>query len=75
MSNRLHPVTARDAIRVFNAVGGKELPGKGSHVKIDREDWLRPVVIPMHKGDLSVGVLRSNIRTAGMTVNEFLDLL
>ncbi len=51
------------------------MPQKGGHLKIDREDWLRPVVIPMHKGDLTIGVLRSNIRTAGMTTREFLDLL
>ena len=76
MSNRrLRPVTAKDAIRVFKAVGGTVLPQKGGHLKIDRKDWLRPVVIPMHKGDLSVTVLRGNIRTAGMTTQEFLDLL
>ena len=75
MSNRLRPVPARDAIRIFKAVGGAVVPGKDSHVKIDRADWLRPVVIPVHTGDVKVGVRRGNIKTAGMTTREFMELL
>ena len=34
----------------------------------------RPVV-PMHRGDLPTGTLRTIIKQAGLSVREFLDLL
>ena len=35
---------------------------------------LARVVVPVHRGDLPIGTLRS-IKQAGLTVKEFLDLL
>jgi predicted RNA binding protein YcfA (HicA-like mRNA interferase family) len=32
-------------------------------------------VVPIHRGDLPPGTLRAIIREAGLTVQEFLDLL
>ena len=48
----------------------------GSHIQLKhcQKTWLR-VTIPFHHGDLSKPVIRSIIRQAELTVQEFLDLL
>ena len=45
---------------------------KGSHVKFVREepDGLRAVIVPAHR-ELAVGPLRSILRQAGLTPEEF----
>ncbi|MDE2978484.1 MAG: type II toxin-antitoxin system HicA family toxin [Acidobacteriota bacterium] len=72
---RLHPVAPDRAIRAFERAGGKLVRQKGGHAIIDADGWPRPVVIPMHRRDVTPGTLRGNIRTAGLTVEEFLKLL
>lgn len=46
----------------------------GSHVVLVKEGIRCNLSVPQHK-ELSVGTLRALIRNAGMTVEEFLDLL
>jgi len=46
----------------------------GSHYVMVKQGVRANLSIPQHK-ELSVGTLRSLIRFAGMTVDEFLDLL
>jgi len=44
----------------------------------DHRIWFkegRTVPVPMHRGDLKIGTVRSIIKSAGMTVDEFLALL
>jgi predicted RNA binding protein YcfA (HicA-like mRNA interferase family) len=47
---------------------------KGSHMVFTRADLARPVVIPKHK-ELAPDVVRSNLRTLGISRLEFEDLL
>jgi len=49
----------------------------GSHVRlVHATDPSRQTTVPVHKGrDLPKGTLRDIIAQAGMTVDEFLDLL
>lgn len=46
---------------------------KGSHLKLKHPDG-RVVIIPMHR-QLAAGTLRSILRQAGLTLEEFLELL
>jgi predicted RNA binding protein YcfA (HicA-like mRNA interferase family) len=44
----------------------------------DHRIWMKEghmVPVPMHRGDLKMGTLRSIIKFAGMTVDEFLTYL
>jgi predicted RNA binding protein YcfA (HicA-like mRNA interferase family) len=46
------------------------------HVVVYPNDPTRTVTVPVHAGrDLKPGTLRSIIRQAGLTVDEFVDLL
>lgn len=46
----------------------------GSHLVLVKEGMRANLSIPQHR-ELSVGTLRALIRNAGLTVEEFLDLL
>lgn len=56
------------AIKVFLKLGFHQVRQKGSHVVMRRGD--KGCVIPRHK-ELAVGTLRSAIRQAGISVDEF----
>ena len=76
MSRPLPVISGRDAVRAFAKAGFVELPdrGKGSHRVMHRPGWPAILTIPDHR-ELKRGTLRSLIRDAGLTVDEFVDLL
>ncbi|GBE12189.1 YcfA-like protein [bacterium BMS3Bbin14] len=61
-------ISGDEAIRLFKKLGFYEARQKGSHVVMRRGN--KGCVIPRHK-ELAVGTLRSAIRQAGITVEEF----
>jgi len=72
---RLPRVRPADVIRAFERVGFVVDRQKGSHVVMTKEGVSRPLVIPDHGKEVAAGTLRSNLRTAGLTVEEFEALL
>ena len=76
MNQRLPALTARDVMRVLMHAGFTEARTSGSHVRlVHGRDPARKVTVPVHAGDLKRGTLRAIIAQAGMTVEEFLQLL
>jgi len=73
MTKFLRGVKARKAIKVFIKAGGVERGGKGSHVNIKMPNGML-ITIP-NKGELKIGLLKSAIRKAGLTEEQFIDLL
>ncbi|MDY6974005.1 MAG: type II toxin-antitoxin system HicA family toxin [Thermodesulfobacteriota bacterium] len=61
--------TGDEAIKVFKQLGFYEARQKGSHVVMRREH--KGCVIPKHK-ELAIGTLRSAIKQAGISVEDFL---
>jgi len=61
-------ISGDEAIKTFKKLGFFQARQKGSHVVMRRDD--KGCVIPRHK-ELAVGTLRSAIRQAGITVEEF----
>lgn len=59
------------AIKIFECLGFSVVRQKGSHVVLKREN--QGCVIPIHK-ELAIGTLRSAIRQAGITVDEFINM-
>jgi len=70
---KLPALKARQVIRALENAGFYEVRQRGSHLQLKRGNLL--VTVPVHPGDLNPGTLRSIIRQAGMTVEEFLALL
>lgn len=61
-------ISGSEAIKTFKKLGFYEARQKGSHVVMRKED--KGCVVPLHKS-LAVGTLRSAIRQAGITVDDF----
>ena len=59
---------------IFEKVGFKFSRVKGDHMILTKEGIIRPVVIPVAK-EVPVFIIRNNMRTAGMSREEYLKLL
>jgi predicted RNA binding protein YcfA (HicA-like mRNA interferase family) len=71
---RLTPLSARDCIRALQRIGFVIDRQAGSHITLIRDHPPGRVTVPNQK-ELKVGMLRRIINDAGLTVQEFLDLL
>jgi predicted RNA binding protein YcfA (HicA-like mRNA interferase family) len=73
---RLPTLSAADVVRALGRAGFSVHRIKGSHHHLSNpaRPRARPVV-PMHRGDLRPGTLRAIIKQAGLSVDDFLDLL
>ena len=71
---RLANISGKDAARAFGRAGWTAAGQVGSHLVLVKDGVRVNLAIPQHK-ELSIGTLRSLIRHASLTVEEFLDLL
>jgi predicted RNA binding protein YcfA (HicA-like mRNA interferase family) len=76
MSDRLPVISGEEAIAAFARAGYAVVRQRGSHVRLrDPSQPTRPPLsIPQHD-ELRPGLLRRLLRDAGLTVEEFRDLL
>jgi predicted RNA binding protein YcfA (HicA-like mRNA interferase family) len=63
-------LSGRKAIRVFEKLGWEVVRQRGSHIIMVKEGEITTLSIPDHK-EVAKGTLRSLIRAAGITVDEF----
>ena len=77
MSPRVPILKPREVLRALLKAGFEIHHQSGSHVQLKNphKPQLRVTVPPHDRFDLLVSVLRSIIRQADLTVEEFLDLL
>ena len=71
---RLRNVRANRAIRAFHRLGYETVRVRGSHHVLMRPDGSM-LVLPMHRGTLKAGILLDAIERAGISVEEFEELL
>ncbi len=62
------------AIRVFERAGWRKDRQKGSHVHLVKPGFPLVLSVPLHR-ELAAGTLRSLIRNAGLTPEQFARLL
>jgi predicted RNA binding protein YcfA (HicA-like mRNA interferase family) len=65
----------KEVIKVFEQLGFHIHQQTGSHLIMIKDGSKFQAVVPMHPGDMKKGTLRAIIRQAGMTIEEFLELL
>jgi predicted RNA binding protein YcfA (HicA-like mRNA interferase family) len=76
MNQRQPALTARDVIRALVRAGFKESRTSGSHCRlVHATDPARKLTVSVHSGDLKRGTLRAIVAQAGLTVEEFIELL
>jgi len=72
----LRQVSGREAVRALERLGFRQVRTRGSHVVMKKETAEGAVgcVLPLHRV-LAVGTLRSALRQARVTSEEFLAVL
>lgn len=71
---KLPVISGADAVRAFERAGWRQDRQKGSHVILLKEGQTASLSVPQHR-TIAPGTLRSLIRAAGMSVEEFCNLL
>lgn len=72
---RLPPCTAAQVIRALERAGWQFRNATGSHRRFTHPSRMGSVVVPFHRGDVKRGTLHGIIKSAGLTVDEFVALL
>ena len=71
MSPSLPVLSGALVVRTLAGIGFVQVSQRGSHVKLRRDQLT--VIVPMHR-ELAPGTLRSILRQAELTVEEFIEL-
>ena len=71
---RMSPVHWRTLERVFLAAGFRLARQQGSHRSYVKPGLARPVVIPTYR-EIPVSIIRNNLKTAGISRDEYFRLL
>ncbi len=66
----LRGFSGREVVNILQRMGFKIIRTKGSHVIL--QNGTKVCVVPLHK-ELAIGTLRSALRQAGITPDEFLS--
>jgi len=66
--------SGKEATRAFERAGWRKARQRGSHVHLVRVGSAVVLTVPLHR-ELGPGLLRSFIRKAGLTVDQFRALL
>ena len=67
-------VSGAEAIKAFQRAGWRRDRQSGSHVVLLKSGQIASLSVPLHR-ELAPGTLRSLIRAAGMSVEDFVKLL
>jgi len=76
MSDKFPRVKCDELVRLLKKAGFAEKRQKGSHLTMWRESDKRRVTVPIHSNrDVPIGTLRSILRDAAISANNFHALL
>ncbi len=67
-------LSGRKVVRAFERLGWQVARQRGSHIVLVKDGEIATLSVPDHK-ETAKGTLRSLIRTAGITVEEFISAL
>jgi predicted RNA binding protein YcfA (HicA-like mRNA interferase family) len=70
VGSALPVMSGREVVRVFESLGWEAVRQTGSHIIMIKDEELVTLSVPDHR-EVAKGTLRSLIRAAGLTVEEF----
>lgn len=74
MGSALPVLSGREVVRVFESLGWKFARQSASHMILVKDGETATLSVPDHR-EVAKGTLRSLIRSAGLTVNEFISAI
>jgi len=75
VTQRLPSLTPEDMVRALHKAGLYVVRETGKHTIMHKQGLRRPVPVPRHAKDLKRGLQAKIIKEAGLTSEEFSDLL
>ncbi len=72
--SRLPRISGRECVKALECAGFYVRRQEGSHIILRRDDPFAQIVVPDHK-ELDRGTLRAIIRQAGLSTEQFMQLL
>ncbi len=72
---RLPMVNAQRVVGALKRAGFEKVYYRGSHLYLHNSKKNVETCVPMHSGDLGRGLVRAILQQAGLTANEFQELL
>jgi predicted RNA binding protein YcfA (HicA-like mRNA interferase family) len=72
---KLGPITPQEFERFLRYVGCEYIRQKGSHKVFHRTGLNRPIIVPIHGGDLPIFIVRNILRQLNISVNAYLEML
>jgi predicted RNA binding protein YcfA (HicA-like mRNA interferase family) len=72
--SKLPSISGRECMKALEKAGFHFQRQKGSHISLIREEPFSLIVVPDHR-ELDRGTLRAIIRQAGLSVEDFVELL
>jgi predicted RNA binding protein YcfA (HicA-like mRNA interferase family) len=72
--SKLSRISGQDCVKALKKIGFYQKRRESSHIILRRDEPFAQVVVPDHQ-ELARGTLRLIIREAGLSVDEFIDLL
>ena len=67
-------LSGQEVVRVFESFGWNAVRQRGSHIVMTKEGEIVTLSVPHHK-EVARGTLRSLIRPANLTVDEFISAI
>lgn len=74
MGSTLPVLSGREVVRTFENLGWHFARQSASHIILIKEGEIATLSVPDHR-EVAKGTLRSLIRTAGLTVQEFISAI
>jgi predicted RNA binding protein YcfA (HicA-like mRNA interferase family) len=71
----IKPVKLNDYFAFLTFIGCRYARTKGSHYVFFKAGLNRPIVVPVHGNEVIPFYIRSNLKTLGMGVEEFLEIM
>jgi len=71
---RISPIPSRRLQRLFEKAGFKCVRTEGDHFVYTKKGVIRPIVIP-DWSEVPVFIIKNNLRSAGISREEYFDLL
>ena len=72
MASQIPVLSGSEVVRAFERLGWRAVRRKGSHIILTRAGEIATLSVPDH-AEVARGTLRSLIRSANATVQEFLE--
>ncbi|MDQ3221444.1 MAG: type II toxin-antitoxin system HicA family toxin [Acidobacteriota bacterium] len=67
-------MSGKEVVKVFESLGWEFIRQSGSHMVMTKDDEIASLSIPNHK-EVAKGTLRSLIRAANLTADEFIKAI